>query len=178
MRKGPFILGTLHEQDVFWMQTTGKTEHIPAGSVLIPEGVPLDTFYIVLVGMLSVSIAAKQNEEVARLGIGEVLGEMSFVDSRPSAATVTAVENSLVLSVSHEKLAEKLEQDEGFASRFYKALAIFLCTRMRSTVVQFDYGYTQSSSRPSSATIRSKPSSAQALPQPGSSYGKTSDETG
>jgi CRP-like cAMP-binding protein len=138
MRKGPFILATLRDTDVYWMQTCGKTQQISAGTVLIEEGTSLDTFYIVLVGLLSVSITAKGNQEVARLGIGEILGEMSFVDARPSAAKVTALQDSLVLSIPHQRLAEKLEQDDGFAARFYRAIATFLSSRLRSTVVQFD----------------------------------------
>lgn len=138
MRKGPFILGTLRDTDVYWMQTIGKTEQIPAGTVIIAEGTPLNTFYIVLLGTLSVSVAAQDHREIARLGIGEVLGEMSFVDARLSAAQVTTLENSLLLSIPHQKLALKLEEDEGFASRFYRAIAMFLSSRLRSAVVQFD----------------------------------------
>lgn len=138
MRKGPFILGTLRDSDVYWMQTVGKTEQVPAGTVLIQEGTPLDTFYIILLGTLSISVAAQDHREIARLGIGEILGEMSFVDARPSAATVTTLENSLLLAIPQRQLAIKLEQDEGFASRFYRAIAMFLSSRLRSTVVQFD----------------------------------------
>jgi len=64
--------------------------------------------------------------------------EMSFVDARPSAATVTAVAPSLLLSIPHEQLAIKLEGDEGFAARFYRAIAMFLSSRLRTAVVQFD----------------------------------------
>lgn len=138
IRKGPFILGTLRDSDVYWMQTAGKTEQVPGGTVLIQEGTPLDTFYIVLLGTLSISRVANDGREIARLGIGEILGEMSFVDARPSAATVTTIEDSMLLAISQQKLAIKLEQDDGFAARFYRAIAMFLSSRLRSTVVQFD----------------------------------------
>ncbi len=137
MRKGSFILGTLRDSDVLWMQSTGKTEQVPPGTVIIHEGTIFNSLYIVLVGTLSVSISAQGGKEIARLGIGEILGEMSFVDSRPSAATVTTLDESLLLSIPHHKLAVKLEEDEGFASRFYRAIAMFLSSRLRTTVIQF-----------------------------------------
>jgi hypothetical protein len=34
---------------------------------------------------------------------------------------------------------EKLKKDEGFASRFYRAIAIFLSTRLRGTVRYLGY---------------------------------------
>ncbi len=138
-----FILGALLDSDIFWLQTTGKTEQIPAGKVLIEEGQFVNTFYIVLLGTLTVYLSSADNREIARLGSGEVLGEMSLVDDRPSAATVRAAEQSIVLAISHHQLARKLDQDEGFASRFYRAIAIFLSSRLRSTFVQFGYGEEQ-----------------------------------
>ena len=64
---------------------------------------------------------------------------MSFADARPPSATVQAVENSLVLCIRREDLVAKLKEDEGFASRFYRAIAIFLSTRLRGTVRYLGY---------------------------------------
>lgn len=44
-----------------------------------------------------------------------------------------------MLSVPREDLIEKLQKDEGFASRFYRAIAIFLSTRLRGTVRYLGY---------------------------------------
>lgn len=134
-----FILSALEEADIYWLQTAGTTDEVPAGTVLIAEGSPVHTFYILLVGTLTVSLEAMDGREIARLGSGEVLGEMSFIDDRPSAATVRAAEPSLVLAIPQRRLALKLEQDEKFASRFYRAIARFLSGRLRSTFVQFGY---------------------------------------
>ena len=37
------------------------------------------------------------------------------------------------------KLRAKLDQDVGFASRFYKALSLFLADRMRNTIRRMGY---------------------------------------
>lgn len=139
MRKVLFFLGELTDQDIDWLITTGQRQEIPLATTLITEGKTVDTLYIVLDGELIVSTAAMGGKEVARLGSGEVVGEMSFVDSRPPSATVTADEEAVVFAIPRALLAEKLHQDDGFAARFYRALAAFLSSRLRTTVGQLGY---------------------------------------
>lgn len=140
MEKLLFILGELDDDDIDWILETATREKIPAGTVLIHEGEAIDTLYILLEGNLSVSTAATNSQEIAHLSSGEVVGEMSFIDTRPPSATVIAKQPSLVLSLPRSLLATKLRQDVGFASRFYRALAVLLSHRLRATVGQLGYG--------------------------------------
>jgi len=110
-----------------------------ARTVLIREGQPIDMIYIILDGVFAVSVAALKGREVARLMLGEVVGEISFVDSRPPSATVQAVVDSRVLAIPRRQLAAKLEHDTGFAGRFYRALAVFLADRLRSATSRLGY---------------------------------------
>ena len=139
-KKVLFILGELEDDDIDWMISIGKREDIPAETVLIHEGQPVDTLYILLSGTLSVSIAALGDKEIAQLSCGDVVGEMSFVDSRPPSATVKTSAHSLLLSIPRAALVQRLEQDIGFAFRFYRALTVLLSTRLRGTVRLLGYG--------------------------------------
>ena len=139
MKKVFFLLGELDDDDIDWMVAIGRREEVAAGTVLIEEGKPIDTLHILLEGTLSVSVSALEGKTIARLTSGAVVGEMSFADARPPSATVQAVENSLVLCIRREDLVAKLKEDEGFASRFYRAIAIFLSTRLRGTVRYLGY---------------------------------------
>ena len=94
MRKVLFIFGELSDKDVDWMMATGQRERILPGAVLIQEGKPVEALYIVLEGLLRVSVESAGSRELARLGSGEIIGEMSFVDAHPPSATVKALENS------------------------------------------------------------------------------------
>jgi CRP/FNR family transcriptional regulator, cyclic AMP receptor protein len=47
--------------------------------------------------------------EIAWLGVGEVVGEMSFLDAAPPSATVTALGDGLALFLDKEALARKRE---------------------------------------------------------------------
>ena len=143
MKKVFFLLGELDDDDIDWMVSSGRREEVEAGTVLIQEGQAIDTLHILLEGTLSVSVSALEGKTIARLTSGAVVGEMSFADARPPSATVQAVESSLVLSIPRQLLIEKLQEDQGFASRFYRAIAIFLSTRLRGTVRYLGYAKDQ-----------------------------------
>lgn len=139
MRKVLYILGQLADEDIEWMLSTGTRELVSSGVPLIREGQTVDAVYIVLDGALSVIIQANQGQEVARLGAGEIIGEISFVDSRPPSATVVAAQESVVFKLSRTYLSERLERDPAFAARFYRALAVFLADRLRNTTSLLGY---------------------------------------
>jgi CRP-like cAMP-binding protein len=133
MRKVLFLFGQLNDDDVEWMLGTGVKRFVPAGHVLIEQGVPVDAVFILLEGRLAVWLKSRRGpeREIARLNAGEIVGEMSFVDARPPSATVKALEDSTVFSLSKATLNAKLVTDQGFGARFYRALAIYLSTTVR-----------------------------------------------
>ena len=133
MRKVLFLFGQLNDDDVEWMLTAGAKRFVPAGGVLIEQGVPVDAVFILLEGKLAVWLRSRRGpeRELARLNAGEIVGEMSFVDARPPSATVKALEESTVFALSKAILSRKLATDPGFAARFYRALAIYLSTTVR-----------------------------------------------
>jgi len=134
MRKALYLLAALNDRDFEWLLRVGKRTPLSVGNTLIVEGQRIDALYIVLAGMFSVSVQAKGGMEIARIGSGEVLGEISFVDSRPPSATVMALTDAVVWAIPRSQLSLKLTQDVTFASHFYQAIATFLSDRLRSTV--------------------------------------------
>ena len=146
MKKALYILGEMDDSDIQWLIGAGKKEIVAAEQTLIEEGKPIDGFYLVIEGNFSVRVRALNNKEVAQVGAGEVLGEMSYVDSHPPSATVVAIERGLVLSIPRVLLSEKLAQDMSFAAHFYRALSVFLAHRLRGTVGQLGYGEADDSS--------------------------------
>ena len=127
MRKVLYILGELEDSDLQWMVDAGTLRQVAAGTAIIQEDVPLASTFIVVAGELAVSRAGT---EIARLGSGEIVGDMSLLDSRPPVATVTAVEEATVFAIPQQTLRSKLASDSGFAARFYRALCIFLANRV------------------------------------------------
>ena len=138
MRKVLFIFSVLSDSDVEWLAVTGERMHLDPGKVLIPMGARLDSIYFVLEGRLAVKTRA--GEVISVLESGEIIGEMSLVDPAPTAVSVEVLTESTVLRLSDEVVREKLETDLGFASRFYRALCVFMADRMRQTTQRFGYG--------------------------------------
>lgn len=134
MSKVLVILSELTDRDIDWLIANGTRTTISKGTILIQEGQPLDALYIVIDGTLSVSVAALADREISQIGCGEVLGEMSLVDERLPSASVTAIEDSTILSIPRYLLMEKLDQDVLFSLRFYRAITKFLSNRLRGTV--------------------------------------------
>jgi CRP-like cAMP-binding protein len=132
------LLGILDDSDVDWMLRFGVKRRVARGCSIVVERQPLESVYIVLSGSFGVTIGG--DGRVAKLMAGDIVGEMSFVDARPPSATVAAEEDSLVLDVAREEVRERLRDDLGFAARFYRAIAVFLSSRLRDTVSRLGYG--------------------------------------
>jgi CRP-like cAMP-binding protein len=140
MRKVLYILSRLTDEDVDWMAATGKRQRHEAGDILIKQGEPVDALMFVLDGKVSVEVEGVG--QIASLGSGEMLGEMSLVDEALPSATVVVTELTHVLHIDRRVLNTKLEAEPHFAARLYRAIAMFLSMRMRSTVQQLGYGRT------------------------------------
>jgi CRP/FNR family cyclic AMP-dependent transcriptional regulator len=138
LRKVLYILGQLSDTDVDWLANMGQRIQVVKGTELIKFGVEISNLYIVLEGELS--IQTNKGFELAKISSGEILGEMSLVDSRPPSASVLVLQDATLLELDKVVLQEKLDMDTGFSSRFYRSIAIFLSERMRSLVGQMGYG--------------------------------------
>jgi CRP-like cAMP-binding protein len=138
MRKALYILGQLNDADVDWLAKHGTRRAIADGEIIVSEGRASDALFITLSGQLRVSL--RDGQEVARLGAGEVVGEIAFVDSAPPSATVTAAGAAAVLVLPKTLLQQRLSSNAAFAARFYRALAIFLADRLRATTRRHGYG--------------------------------------
>jgi bacteriocin-type transport-associated protein len=152
-----FVLGELNDSDIDWMMATGSQQKVASNTVLIHEGGPVDALYILLGGTMTVSVSSDRRnpltrafaaleggeaggKEIARLSKGEIVGETPFIDTRLPAATVRATESSVVLSIPRQQLAAKLQQDVGFASRFYRVIATLLSHRLQEMLSRLGYG--------------------------------------
>jgi CRP/FNR family cyclic AMP-dependent transcriptional regulator len=52
------------------------------------------------------------------------------------------VSRAVLLEIEKAKLQVKIDGDSGFAARFYKAIAVFLASRLRATTHRLGYGKT------------------------------------
>jgi CRP/FNR family transcriptional regulator, cyclic AMP receptor protein len=140
MKRVLFFLGQLNDRDVEWMIHNGQKIDIEVGEKLINKGNFIDSLYIVLSGQLSVCADNGCKDDIATLGAGEIVGEMSFLESRPPSVSVTAKKTSTVYKISREVIDSRLSTNPDFRANFYYALALFLSNRLRKTTDQLGYG--------------------------------------
>lgn len=142
------LLEQLTNEDIEWLKNNSQTLQVNANRILIAANQPIDYFYLILRGEFVASIAKNQKKsalgkafaalegddldrEIGRFFGGEVLGEIALFNTNSSPSEVKATENSVVLAIAHQKIAKKLEQDSGFAARFYKSIAFLLKERFQ-----------------------------------------------
>ncbi|HYS09382.1 MAG TPA: cyclic nucleotide-binding domain-containing protein [Myxococcales bacterium] len=73
------------------------------GEKVIAEGKSSDGLYVVLHGLMQVTV---QQTEITLLKEGEIFGEMSLLTRQPASATVTAQTNAILLRLPGEKFQE------------------------------------------------------------------------
>lgn len=153
------LLREMSSSDIDWMIATGDQQEVKPGTVIVEQGKSLDKLYILLDGRLTMTISQSQEEsnplasafaalegnealgrEIAKLSSGEIAGEESLLETRPPITTIRALEKSLLLSISQQQLATKLEQDVSFAAHFYRVIAIMLSDRLKEVASQLGRG--------------------------------------
>lgn len=128
---GLAVLHGLTDADIDWMLDCGLEQEIAPGSLVVSEGTRPDAIFLIASGILSVFLGADGAGRVAVLGPGQIVGEMSFLEDRPSSASVAALETCSVIGLPASILRPKLEADPGFAARFYRSIARLTSKRLR-----------------------------------------------
>jgi len=90
------------DEEIHQVVDTATYLTVPANWALMVEQQPADKAYLILSGEVSVR---RHGEEVARLGAGEVIGEMALINHKLRSATVVADTPLEVLHFTAETVA-------------------------------------------------------------------------
>lgn len=93
---------------------------VPAGTILTREGQPGHECFVLLEGRADVRVGRKL---VARIGPGEIVGEMALLESEPRTATVVTKTPVRTLVMTRPSFTAVLEQAPSFARRVMRTLA-------------------------------------------------------
>ena len=104
-------LEALNDADLEKVVKTGRHVHLPANWSLIWEKTPADKAYLIVDGEVSVR---KNGQEVARLGAGDVIGEMAIVNHRLRSASVVSLTPLEVIHFTKESLEQLLDEVPAF----------------------------------------------------------------
>jgi bacteriocin-type transport-associated protein len=158
LREALLLFAELHDSDLDWLLTAGQVQKIPAQTVLMRQGDPIDAFHILLAGTIVLSASNQDrntltdvfaqleanvethDREFSRLFRGDILGEQAIMGIPENLLTATVQQEAKVLSIHRWRLESKLEHDEAFAARFYRVLAMLLSDRVLSISQRLGYG--------------------------------------
>lgn len=84
-----------------------------AGEVLFHEHDPPHSAFLIESGRVRISVGLAEDSLVlAELGPGDLVGEMAMIDDAPRTATAVAIEDSVLLVIDREHLAERVAQTD------------------------------------------------------------------
>lgn len=105
-----------------------------AGDVIITQGEPGDSAYIIEEGKVEITIRQKDGEilNVGTRSVGAMIGEMSIIDNAPRTATITALEDCSLLEITKEDFTRRLDQ----ADPVIRMASRVIITRYRDMVTR------------------------------------------
>jgi len=122
------LFEVLNEEERAALVREMEVESHDEGSVIISEGDPGSSMYLVVSGEVKVYTRAQTGSSVylAKLGEGDFFGEVSVLTGKPRTATITASQRTELLRLDKEKLDNALSTYPGIRrvlDEFYKRRA-------------------------------------------------------
>lgn len=116
------ILETLTADQRAQLVAASREQLYGAGQVIVREGDPGASMFVVTKGEASVTVA-NTDGELARHGDGSYFGEMSLLTGDPRTATVTAVADCTVMEIGVDAFRRLVASDTGILDRVTAAVA-------------------------------------------------------
>lgn len=147
------VFSELRDSDIDWMVSSGKVKKLTSEQRLLKAGRPVDALYTVLDGQFAIAMSDKPCDPLSLcfedpsdlkpetfktatyISRGGLPGIISFLDFQPLPVTISAVKEALVLSIPRQQVAIKLQEDMGFASRFYRVICTQTVNLLRSVTL-------------------------------------------
>lgn len=122
------LFGALDSEEIERVKPFLESAEFSAGTSVILEGKPNDSIYFILAGRVEVW---KSGVRLLEIGEGETFGEMELLDVMPSAATIRAIEDCRVATISNRAIREIFHMDAKIFAIIIMNLARDLSRRLR-----------------------------------------------
>jgi signal transduction histidine kinase len=129
LRRVP-LFAELADDDLDWIAAASAVDDVAPGAMLAEEGAEGDALFVIAAGELEVVKRSRSADvPIARLGPGEIVGEMAVLEGAPRSATIRAVQPSRIIRIGRAVVLELV------GSRPSAALSIIrtVTGRLRST---------------------------------------------
>lgn len=115
----PFLSG-LTEQEMDTLAEAAKKVTFKAGQTILMQGETVDDLHLISKGKVAVLIRQQPHHppvQVAELGPGKVFGETSIVEEGVAGATIKALEETVLFTISEYAFREILDKNAELKER-------------------------------------------------------------
>jgi len=127
------ILGGMSDEQLEKFAGFMEVEKFPQWSVIVKQGDPGDTMYLILQGELRVRINVAGRETIlTTLGVGDFFGDISLFDQGPRSADVVANSDSILLKISAAAVEELSKKAPELATPFLRNIGRTMSARIRA----------------------------------------------
>ena len=118
---------------VQWLDNAGSSCQVQASTTVIQEGAQPEHLVILLDGRLIATTTDQkgQQEQLATLTSGSLVGEMSWLEQRPAVATISAAEECRVLQLPHTRLERLGHEHPQLAAELHRLIAQKLAVQIK-----------------------------------------------
>ena len=137
------LFSELEEGQITLIQGLLKEGNYKKGDRIIEEGIIGGSLFIIVKGKVRIHLKFDDETiELAKLGPGDFVGEMSLIDDHAAAATVEAEEPTEVLILSRDDFKALLSNSTELSAKLWESLARNLNEKIRKTdaLVKAYYG--------------------------------------
>jgi signal transduction histidine kinase len=129
LRRVP-LFAALADDDLDWIARACQTVDLDPGDALAAEGDEGEALFVITDGELEVVKRSRSADvPLARLGPGEIVGEMAVLEGSPRNATIRAVATSRVIAIGREVVLELVRTRPSAAMSIIRTVT----GRLRST---------------------------------------------
>ena len=110
-----------------------KTKDFPIGSQIITEGKSTSDLFFIEKGEVEITSYNKNEKErltLAKLGEGDLFGELAVIDNKPRSNSAIAQGNVTVSMIPGDKIKDFLKKEHYF-EKFTKGVIITLSSRLK-----------------------------------------------
>jgi CRP-like cAMP-binding protein len=118
--RGVEIFASIHDEYLADVARRMKEVRLSAGETLFKKNDVGNLMYVIVRGKIRIHL---DDRTVAELGEQDVLGEMAALDPEPRSASATALEDSYLLTLSHDDIRALMEVDVEVAMGLIRTLS-------------------------------------------------------
>jgi CRP/FNR family transcriptional regulator, cyclic AMP receptor protein len=114
------LFAAMRQRDLEAVERLADSVDLPAGHVLMRQGQTGNEMFVISSGAVQVD---RNGQQIARLGPGDAVGEMSLLSEGPRLATVTTLEPTSVFVLGHREFHTLLEDSSELRDCIFETLA-------------------------------------------------------